>query len=239
MTVAASSSQLGRHQLGRHQLGRHLLGGHLLGGHLWHVVIFGSWAPLFLLALAVERWRARPSRAPHPPPPAAVPADRPGRRLPVRGTTARQVLATGLTCAAVVHLFVMPDHFAQSALYGAFFLVAATLQLAGAAAVLARPSRATINAVVAATALIVAGWLYTRVVGVPIGPDHGATEPVGVLDLVATASELLACLAGLLARNDPAPAPTWRWGAWAPRMRLATTSWLALTLVAGVLASKS
>jgi len=204
----------------------------LFGGHFWHVVTFASWAPLFAAVLGVERWRARRAHAAVPRPPRAS-----RRRL--GGPAARQLFAIGLVAAATVHLFVMPAHFAQSALYGSFFLGAAALQLGGAALVLGRPSRAVIDAASAACALIVAIWVVSRLVGVPVGPDHGATEPIGVLDVLATASECLALGAGLVARHDLAPGARWRWRDWAPGVRVMGASWLAVTLVAGVLAAKS
>jgi formate-dependent nitrite reductase membrane component NrfD len=79
----------------------------------------------------------------------------------------------------------------------------------------------------------------------PIGPDNGATEQLGVLDVVATGAELItaAALIYLLRceqlRNRRSLAPVWRRSFWSPVTRLV----LALTAVSvpllSVFASRS
>lgn len=107
----------------------------------------------------------------------------------------------GSLSAAAVHYIVMPEHIAESYWYGAFFAGAATVQTAMALLLAMRPTRTLLRAAAAGNAATVLLWGYTRVVGVPIGPDHGQTESVGRLDVLATTAEaviVLACVLALL-----------------------------------------
>ena len=99
----------------------------------------------------------------------------------------------------MVHFAVMPDHFRESIWYGGFFLATASTQIVVAVRLLRKPSRSLVVAVVATSAWIIALWAWTRLVGVPIGPDNGATEPLGVLDGVASVAEFCTVGFGLLA----------------------------------------
>ena len=115
------------------------------------------------------------------------------------------VLAASSVVAAVVHLWVAPEHFGESALYGAFFLATAVAGFGYAAWILARPTRRLLLAGTAANTAIVGLWLVTRLVAVPLGPGAGETEPFGALDVLASGAELVAlvvCLVALLARLD-------------------------------------
>ncbi|HET6795242.1 MAG TPA: hypothetical protein VFH45_12395 [Acidimicrobiales bacterium] len=107
--------------------------------------------------------------------------------------------ALGLLVAAAVHAAVMPEHLRESALYGAFFASVLTGQLALAVAIRLRPSRRLLRAVGAASVAVAVLWLYTRVVGVPVGPGAGRTEAVGWPDALATAAELVTALGCVLA----------------------------------------
>src|SRR5438309_7575091 len=78
------------------------------------------------------------------------------------------VLAT--LVAAVVHAQVAPEHFKESPLYGSFFLGTAVAGLGYAVWVLSRPARWLYAAAVAANVSILALWLFTRLIAVPVGP---------------------------------------------------------------------
>ena len=101
-------------------------------------------------------------------------------------------LAAASVIAAVVHVWVAPEHFAESALYGTFFVATAVAGLGYAALVLARPSRGLLLAGAAGNAAVVGLWLVTRLVAVPLGPGAGETEPFGGLDVLASAAEITA-----------------------------------------------
>ena len=101
------------------------------------------------------------------------------------------VLAAGLsTGAAAIHFAVIGEHFAEYPPYGVAFAVFAWFQIAWAVLYIVRRSRglAQLAIVVNVGALIV--WAVSRVAGLPIGPEPGAIEPVGPLDLLAGGLEL-------------------------------------------------
>ena len=110
------------------------------------------------------------------------------------------VLASGLSLgAAAIHFAVIGAHFAEFAPYGVAFAALAWFQVGWAIVYLAAPSMpaATLGAAINGGAVVV--WALSRTVGLPIGPEPGELEPVGPLDLVATALEI--ALIGLLLWN--------------------------------------
>jgi hypothetical protein len=114
--------------------------------------------------------------------------------------------------AAVVHLAVCPEHFAEAPLYGAFFAVAAVAQVVWPWLAVARPQRWVLTAGLVGNLAIVVLWAVTRTVGIPLGPEAGEVERVGLLDTLSGAFELgvvLACTWVLL-RHRPLAARGWR-----------------------------
>ncbi len=98
--------------------------------------------------------------------------------------------------AALIHLWVTPEHFEEWWGYGAFFLVAAVAQLLYVPIMLRRPSRTVLLAGIAGNLAIVVLYLLTRTVGIPLlGPEAGKVEGVGLADAGATASEVGIALA--------------------------------------------
>jgi diguanylate cyclase (GGDEF)-like protein/PAS domain S-box-containing protein len=95
------------------------------------------------------------------------------------------LLATGALVAGLVHAGVCPEHFREATVLGVFFLVVSTLQLAWAAAVLTRASRALLLVGAAGNAAVVGVWVLSRTVGVPVGPERWQPEAVGVIDAFA------------------------------------------------------
>ncbi|MHB8438256.1 MAG: hypothetical protein ACYDD4_03735 [Acidimicrobiales bacterium] len=182
--------------------------GRVLGGHLAHVVLFGGWG---LVIVVVLIW-------PH------VPEDADGRPIAVERPGPDQMWLQaaflGSGAAAVTHYAVMPDHFRQSWLYGAFFLCAATAQVVVAVALLVRPSRRLLWAAASGSLAVVVLWAVSRFVGVPIGPDNGATEHIGPLDVTATLCEVVCAVACLQLLRARTWRPSWRWTAWALPLRL-------------------
>ena len=119
-------------------------------------------------------------------------------RIP-RASRPLVLMSAASVVAAVVHGWVAPEHFGESALYGAFFVGTAVAGSGYAALVLTRPTRGVLFAGVGGNAAIVALWLVTRLVAVPLGPGAGETEPFGALDVLATGAELVAVVAALVA----------------------------------------
>ncbi len=96
--------------------------------------------------------------------------------------------------AAAVHFAVAPAHLEEWWPFGTFFLASGTAQLLWALLALARPSRPLLWLGGIGNAAIIALWVVTRTAGTLIGPEPDAPEPVGLLDTLATACELVVVL---------------------------------------------
>jgi hypothetical protein len=93
--------------------------------------------------------------------------------------------------AALIHLWVLPEHFEEWWGYGAFFLVAGAAQLLYVPLLLRWPTRVVLLVGIAGNLAIVVLYLLTRTVGIPLfGPEAGQVERVGFADVCATTSEL-------------------------------------------------
>jgi hypothetical protein len=117
------------------------------------------------------------------------------------------VLVTALLSlvAASLHMLVCPEHFREALLYGGFFAVAAAAQLVWVGLALWRPSRWLLAAGLVGNLAVVLLWAVTRTVGIPLGPEAGAVEAIGALDVIATVGEvgIVACCAWLLLCRRP------------------------------------
>lgn len=156
-----------------------------------------------------------------------------------------QGAALGTFAAAATHAAVMPVHFQQSWIYGTFFLFAMTGQVILGSLLLARPSDRIVVAGVIGSAAVIVLWGFSRVVGVPVGPDNGATEPAGVLDILASAAELATVLCGMmllrgrLAIRGRRFVSAWRWSQWSIAMRLAMATGTVVVAVLTTVIPKS
>ena len=70
--------------------------------------------------------------------------------------------------AALIHLWVMPEHFEEWWGYGTFFLICALAQGLFALGLLRRPSRVLLLLGVGGNLAIVILWLVTRTAGIPL-----------------------------------------------------------------------
>jgi hypothetical protein len=123
-------------------------------------------------------------------PPEGSPASRPERWL----------LAALLAGAALIHAAMVPSHLGESAVEGAGFVAAAWAQILLAVAVLLRPTRRVLLAVVVSSAALIAAWAISRTAGLPFGAHAGHAESVSFVDGVCVALEVAALLlAGALA----------------------------------------
>jgi hypothetical protein len=121
----------------------------------------------------------------------------------VRVTKGLLYSAVGLSSvAALIHLWVTPEHFGEWWGYGSFMLAAFVAQAIYAAALLVWPRwRLLLRAGISGNLAIIGMWVVSRTVGTPLGPMGGEVEGIGALDLICTASEvvLVVLLVGLLA----------------------------------------
>jgi energy-coupling factor transporter transmembrane protein EcfT len=122
------------------------------------------------------------------------------------------VLAAALSLlAALLHGWVMPEHFEEWWGYGAFFLVVAIAQTLYAFLLLRDASSpGLIWAGVLGNLAIIVLWAWTRTAGIPMfGPHAGEVEEIGAIDVVSKISEalLIACLVVLLRIETTTPRP--------------------------------
>jgi hypothetical protein len=110
--------------------------------------------------------------------------------------------------AVLIHASVAPAHFREYWGFGIFFVVVGALQLGWAELVRrgAADRRLLVLGAVGNLAVAVV-WLISRTVGLPVGPEIGQAEGVGLHDVLATADEIVLalivglCLAGSRARG--------------------------------------
>lgn len=119
-----------------------------------------------------------------------------GESGPAEGwTPVTERLAAGVASASavagIIHLVVTPEHLDEHLVFGAFFSIVGALQLIWARA-FARTSSRMISLVgIVGSAAIVAIWALSRTIGLPVGPEHLQPETPGILDLAATAAEIV------------------------------------------------
>ena len=90
-------------------------------------------------------------------------------------TWASALLATVLVIAGAIHLILMPEHLAESTLFGLGFCAAGLTQLSLATLVLARPWRIVFVAVIAVSLALMALYAYNVFIGLPFHDAAAAT----------------------------------------------------------------
>jgi hypothetical protein len=133
----------------------------------------------------------------------------------------RSVGAGAATVAAAVHLYVTPEHLREWWLYGGFFVAVTVAQAVLALLLVRGPGIGVVLLAVWGTVWLIAIYVVSRTVGLPITPPVGAAvhgghshapgvvgsgvpvlpgslppgvEPVAALDLLALGAELLLLL---------------------------------------------
>jgi hypothetical protein len=91
--------------------------------------------------------------------------------------------------AASVHFAVSADHFSESWAHGTFFVALGWLQVGWALTVLFRPSRIVHGVGALFSAAVIAVWVPSRTVGIPIGPGSGDVEPIAFADALCAGFE--------------------------------------------------
>jgi hypothetical protein len=154
-----------------------------LAGHLGHLAAAIAFLVLTIGGVAAGERPKRQRQAP--------PQDS-------RQSSLLPVIAVAGVGAAAVHFVVMPTHVAEAMLYGVFFAFTATTQLGYSVLLLLRPSRPLVATGVVGNLAMVALWLVTRIVAIPLGPAAGSTEPFGALDILASSFETIVVVAGMM-----------------------------------------
>ena len=120
-----------------------------------------------------------------------------GGRLRV---TSPRTRSSALVGAAVIHVAVVPEHLTEWAAAGLFFIALAVAQLLVGVAVLVRPTGAMRAAAVVAAAGPIVLWVVSRTVGLPLGPEPGVPEALGMSDLACAVLEAAAVAFALALR---------------------------------------
>lgn len=140
----------------------------------------------------------------------------PSRVAPLEGQAViRLFLSLVLLTAAAIHLILTPQHFGESPLLGAGFLVAGIVQLVAAAFVLTRSDGRGLNLILLVSVALIAIYGYAVLIGLPLDSGHGADgaaglrigagEPLDVKGLINAIAEIAAIpLALFLARSTSA-----------------------------------
>jgi hypothetical protein len=155
--------------------------------------------------------------------------------------TARPYLLGGLAAlsagAAAIHFAVVFEHFAEYALYGAFFLVLSWAQVIWPVVLLWRPSRLWLWLGIAGNGVVIAVYVASRTAGLPFGPDLHNPESAGALDVVSCVLEfgLIAGCAALLWRPSLADRPVARRGALARAAALAAVPAVVIAATTAVM----
>lgn len=105
-----------------------------------------------------------------------------------------RVVAAALVGAAAIHLAMTPSHLGESAIEGAGFLAAAWAQAVLAVAVVWRPTRRTLVAVIALSVALIGAWIVSRTAGLPFGDHAGHAESVSLVDGLCVALEAVAAI---------------------------------------------
>jgi hypothetical protein len=129
---------------------------------------------------------------------------------PSTGTAAISTLRPAVCLAALlsfasgwVHLAYTESHFRAWWAYGVFFLAVGLGQALFGATLLRWPSRWLALAGIAANLGVVAMYVVSRTIGVPVGPEANVAHQAKAVDLLTTAGEivLVGVLLGLLGRT--------------------------------------
>ena len=105
--------------------------------------------------------------------------------------------------AAVIHVWVMPEHFEEWWGYGLFFLVSAAAQALYAVILLRAPTAIVLRVGIIGSLAIIVLWVVTRTTGIPVfGPHAGEIEEIGAIDIASKLVEvLLVILLAVLLRS--------------------------------------
>jgi hypothetical protein len=96
----------------------------------------------------------------------------------IDATLARVAALFSLGCG-IIHGAVTQPHFEEYTPFGVFFLAVTVFQLGWGVLILLRPSSRWLALGALANLAIAGVWLWTRTVGVPIGPHAGEVEAAG------------------------------------------------------------
>lgn len=124
---------------------------------------------------------------------------------PVPADAAMLTAAVSLM-AGLVHAAMAPEHFEESALFGAFFVTVAALQWAWAVAVYRGAPRPWLRAGAVLNLAVIGVWLLSRTTGLPLGPEAWTPEGIGIPDVLASVDEAFLAVVALAVLGTARPA---------------------------------
>jgi hypothetical protein len=122
------------------------------------------------------------------------------------GRYLRWLLVALSLAAGAIHFAESGSHFDLSWAHGTFFAVVAWLQISWGVAFLVAPTRKLLAAAAVGNSVVIGTWLMSRLWGVPVGPDPWTTEPVALVDALATGFEAAIVVVSLAVLLRPAMA---------------------------------
>ena len=149
-----------------------------VGNHAVHIGLVGAPA-LLLVGLRMADRRARTK--------AATPGgDSSAPRKDLRLTTIAALSAS----AGLLHATVIQEHLKEYWLFGAFFIIAASLQVVWAVMVFRGVGRRWILAGAVGNAAVVLLWWASRTIGLPFGPTPWRPEAFGLINIAVSVIEV-------------------------------------------------
>lgn len=104
---------------------------------------------------------------------------------------ARTSLALASLSAGLIHVMAGFHHWTEWWLFGLGMFIMAVTQLGAAAWLGFTGSRLALVATIVINVPIVALWVWSRTIGLPIGPEPGEAEAIGIPDAVCTFTEFV------------------------------------------------
>jgi hypothetical protein len=108
-----------------------------------------------------------------------------------RVDNARLIVAGLAWGAALIHVQAALGHAQESTLYAVLFWLLSAAQFAWGAAVYRWSTPALLWGGAAVSVAVVAFWAMSRTTGIPFGPEPWTPEPVGFVDVLASADSLV------------------------------------------------
>lgn len=111
----------------------------------------------------------------------------------------RLAIVCGLAWASgLIHVLAAIQHVDEYILFALFFALLAPTQFAWGIMLYRRPGRRLLLAGAGGSLLIAVLWVVSRTSGLPFGETPWKPEPVGTLDALATADEVVLALVALV-----------------------------------------
>ncbi len=121
-----------------------------------------------------------------------------------RDLTVRWLAAVLSLTAGAVHFGYAPHHLSEDWAHGWFFLLIAAYQCAFAVLIVARPRRWVWASAIIVNVGIIATWVISRTIGLPLGPEALRSEVFSAPDIVSSVVEGIIILLAIVALAFPA-----------------------------------